>query len=144
VILLCRPPAKGLVQAGERSALLPMCRLHGAVFDVVEGLERIALEEGVDVLEAVSAVAAASLGQVLRHLHPVTQPVLPSIHQSSGSGRIRIYLVSWIRIRNWVVSGPYHLILNLNNKNLINISYRTQYIKNKPNLIQKIKTFDEF
>jgi hypothetical protein len=76
--LLGGPPAEGLVQAGEGPALLPVGRLHCAVGNVVQGFERVALEERVDVLEAVSALGAASLGQVFSHADPVAQPVLPN------------------------------------------------------------------
>ncbi len=77
--LLSGPPAEGLVQAGECPALLPVGRLHCAVGNVVQGFERVSFEERVDVLEAVSALGAASLRQVFGHADPVAQPVLPNI-----------------------------------------------------------------
>jgi hypothetical protein len=59
--------------------LLPVGRLHCAVGNVVQGFERVALEERVDVLEAISALGAAALWQVFGHADPVAQPVLPKI-----------------------------------------------------------------
>ena len=77
VLLLGQPAAEGLVQGVKGLALLARCGLHGAVHNVLQGLDRVPLEDRVDVLESIAALGPATMFEIFSHPHPVTQSVLP-------------------------------------------------------------------